>query len=400
MTQPTALPTPCLLLDADLMQANIERMDQRLTGFGVQARPHVKTAKSLPVIERMVQGGQSGRKSDVRLTVSTVREAAELIGAGYRDVLYAVGMVPQKLAELTRLAGSISGSRISVVLDSVVMAQALLEFLDREGVARTSDVQLDAFIELDVDGHRAGVSPNGPELLAIGRLLNGANRLRGVMTHAGGAYDCRSRSELLAMAERERSGAIVAAQRLAAVGASCPEVSIGSTPTVSVAESFAGITEVRTGVYVFNDLVMSGLGVCTESQIALSVLASVIGHQPHRNTLLIDAGWMALSNDRSTATHATDMGLGKVADTNLCVRSANQEHGLVQPMDGTVLDFPRYPIGSKLRVLPIHACATAAAFAGYHVIAGSALPLGSGGNRPQGANSAIFWPRFSGWASP
>lgn len=370
MTQPIALPTPCLLLDADLMQANIERMDRRLASFGVRTRPHVKTAKSLPVIERMVQREQAGRQTDVRLTVSTVREAAEVIGAGYRDVLYAVGIVPQKLAELTSLAGADAGVRISVILDSVEMAQALLEFLAQGTAAGSSAVQLDAFIELDVDAHRAGVNPGAAELLAIGQLLNGASRLRGVMTHAGYAYECRSKIELLAMAERERSGAVLAAERLAAVGVNCPEVSIGSTPTVSVAESFAGITEVRTGVYVFNDLVIAGLGVCAESQIALSVLASVIGHQPGRNTLVIDAGWMALSNDRSTATHATDMGLGKIMGTDLCVRAANQEHGLVQTLDGTPLDFARFPIGSKVRVLPIHACATAAAFAGYQVFGG------------------------------
>lgn len=394
MTQPTALPTPSLLLDTDVMQANIKRMDQRLADVGVRARPHVKTAKSLPVIERMVQGSADVQKSNVRLTVSTVREAAEVIKAGYRDVLYAVGVVPQKLPQLASLAASAPGVRLSVLLDSMAMAQALIEFSatedrlsrDHQGAVE----RLGAFIELDVDGHRAGVLPESEALIAIGQMLHTGNRLRGVMTHAGGAYDCRSRGELIAMAERERAGAVLAAQRLRSAGVTCREVSIGSTPTVAVAASFAGVTEVRTGVYVFNDLVMAGLGVCTESQIALSVLSSVIGHQPRRNTLLVDAGWMALSSDQSTARHPQNMGLGKIAGTNLCVTSANQEHGLVQPVDGSTLDFASYPIGREVRILPIHACATAAAFAGYQVFPG-------GLEGPDFETRPVYWPRFGGW---
>lgn len=386
-----SLLTPRLVLDESRMTANIARMQERLRGHEVVARPHVKTVKSLPVIERMTHGSRAAR-----LTVSTLNEAAAVIGAGYRDVLYAVGVVPQKLPELVRLAQA-SDARVSVILDSVEMAEAFMEFATDENFSNPDRGALDAYIELDVDDHRAGVQPEGAELLAIGAVLaepiggKGDTALRGVMTHAGGAYDCLTRVELMAMAERERLGAVRAAMRLRDAGIACAEVSIGSTPTVSVAESFVGVTEVRVGVYVFNDLVMVGLGVCDESNIALSVHAAVIGHQRRRNTLLIDAGWMALSSDRSTATHATDQGLGRIDGTNLVVHSANQEHGLVQTCDGSELDFGRYPIGSELRVLPIHACATAAGFAGYQVSGGE-----QGG---VGVQNAGYWPRFGGWSA-
>ncbi len=379
--------TPCLVLDTACMDANIARMRERLAGHSVLARPHVKTAKSMPVIRRMTHGSAAAR-----LTVSTLSEAAAVISAGYRDVLYAVGVVPQKMPELARLA-RLSGARVSVILDSLEMAQAFVAFT---ATASSSDGLglLDAFIELDVDDHRAGVRPESDELIAIGTVLagtDGISQLRGVMTHAGGAYDCLTRVDLEAMATRERVGAVRAAQRLRDAGIACAEVSIGSTPTVSVATSFSGITEVRVGVYVFNDLVMVGLGVCEESQLALSVHTTVIGHQAQRGILLIDAGWMALSSDRSTAIHAQDLGLGRIAHTNLVVRSANQEHGLVQTDDGSPLDLSLYPIGSELRVLPIHACATAAAFSGYQVFG---EPQGSAG-----AQSATYWPRFGGWST-
>lgn len=389
--------TPALLLDEVIMQRNVTRMQQHLAAHDVVARPHVKTAKCLPVIERMLDASDTGDATKLapRLTVSTLREAAEMLAAGYTDVLYAVGMVPQKLPELARLAAA-ADARVSVVLDSVAMAQALVG----------ARLALDAFIELDVDDHRAGVTPDSAELLAIGRTLaagshpGGLPLLRGVMTHAGGAYDCRTEPELIAMAERERSGAVRAAQRLRAAGIDCAEVSIGSTPTVSVATSFVGVTEVRVGVYVFNDLMMVGLGVCQQEDIALSVLTTVIGHQPRRNTLLVDAGWMALSNDRSTTGQHLDQGLGLVvcdqstvgetpADADLVVVSANQEHGLVSRRDGGEFDFGRFPIGSELRILPVHACSTAAAFAGYHRLAAT--------ENTRNVDVVGFWPRFGGW---
>lgn len=412
--------TPALLLDEAIMQGNLQRMREHLARHRVVARPHVKTAKSLPIIDQMTVGSGSsdgaqaaGAAADCpRLTVSTLREAGEVIAAGYRDVLYAVGIVPSKLARLAELAAA-SGARISVLLDSVAMAHAV--------VANAPGI--DAFIELDVDDHRAGVAPESDELLAIGAILATApnrqpdqqhadnTRLRGVLTHAGGAYDCRSQAELVAMAQRERAGAVRAAERLRASGVACPEVSIGSTPTVTFAESFAGITEVRVGVYVFNDLVMAGLGVCGLDEIALSVLSTVIGHQPGRNTLLIDAGWMALSSDRGTAGHSTDQGLGLVLGTTtgcaggdraaeLVVVGANQEHGLVQRRDAGPLDFEAFPIGCELRVLPIHACATAAQFDGYHLLGPPvrSAPAGAvSGSDPAGPVISGYWPRFSGW---
>ena len=292
MTQEnSAALTPRLMLDEVKMQANIRRMQRHLSAAGVVVRPHIKTAKCLPVIEQMVAG-----EAAPRLTVSTLREAAKMLSAGYKDVLYAVGVVPQKLPELQRLAVHFS-AHVSVILDSVGVAQALVTSSKEVG-----EFALDAFIELDVDGHRAGVAPGSDELVEIARVLCSSERqggesgfLRGVMTHAGGAYNCRGRAALEAMSERERAGAVLAAERLRGAGMNVSEVSVGSTPTAMVAKTFEGVTEVRVGVYVFNDLVMAGLGVCDQSEIALSVLTTVIGHQPLRNTLIVDAGWMALS---------------------------------------------------------------------------------------------------------
>ena len=196
---------------------------------------------------------------------------------------------------------------------------------------------------------------------------------------------------LAAFAERERSAAVAAAEALRAAGLPCPVVSVGSTPTAHFARDLSGVTEVRAGVFVFFDLVMAGIGVCTLDDIALSVLATVIGHRKERGWIMVDAGWMAMSRDRGTASQAVDQGYGLVCDIegrildDLVVASANQEHGIVALRPGSRAALPDLPLGTRLRILPNHACATGAQFAGYEVLpADPAAP-------------PAHWPRFNGW---
>jgi D-serine deaminase-like pyridoxal phosphate-dependent protein len=209
------------------------------------------------------------------------------------------------------------------------------------------------------------------------------------MTHAGASYDCTTRAEIVRIAELERSGAVRAAERIRAAGIACSEVSVGSTPTILFAEQLGGVTEARVGVAYFHDLTMAGLRVCTIDDVAISVLATVIGHQAARKRLIVDAGWMALSADCGRASQRIFEGYGLIADSegrvlpDVGVLETNQEHGLVGARSGE-LELERFPIGSRLRILPNHACATAAAFPEYHV---------------QSADGQIVarWQRCSGW---
>jgi D-serine deaminase-like pyridoxal phosphate-dependent protein len=209
------------------------------------------------------------------------------------------------------------------------------------------------------------------------------------MTHAGDSYNCDSTDAIRAVAERERAAVVKCAEDIRAAGGECAVVSVGSTPTATFAPSFKGVTEVRTGVYVFHDLVMAGLGVCGVDDIAISVLGSVIGHQRDKNWVITDAGWMALSRDRGTARQKVDQGYGVVCDVHgvpiedLVVADANQEHGIIARRGGGSIDFGRFPIGARVRILPNHACATAAQHAEYHVLRHGRL--------------AETWERFSGW---
>ena len=367
------LDTPAALLDETRMQRAIERMQSRITGFGLALRPHVKTAKCVEVARRQLQAGARG------ITVSTLREAEEFFAAGFDDILYAVGLAPQRLPQVQALRRR--GCDLKVVVDSLAAATA---------VAAQDTVPV--LVEIDTDGHRAGVAPGSDELLAIGRVLHAAGALAGVMTHCGASYGCRGAAELEAMAEQERSRCVQAAQRLRAAGLPCGTVSVGSTPTALFARQLDGVTEVRAGVYVFFDLVMAGIGVCAPEDIALSVLGTVIGHQRDKGWVLVDAGWMATSRDRGAGAFDPDPGYGLVADEagallpGWFVAQANQEHGIVEHRDGAgggIDVAQRFPVGTRLRVVPNHACATAAQHAGYAVL--------------RGRDVVARWPRFNGW---
>lgn len=362
------LETPALLLDRARMDANIARMNAAVARHGVALRPHVKTAKCVEVARAMTAGWSGA------ITVSTLKEAEEFFAAGFRDILYAVGIAPNKLAHAAALAAR--GAELTLVVDSVAAARAVAG----------SGTRFPVLIEIDSDGHRAGVSPDDARtLIAIANALASGAELRGVMTHGGGSYDRRGADAIAAHADLERAGTVKAAETLRAAGHASPVVSVGSTPTAIFARDLAGVTEVRVGVYVFNDLVMAGLGVCAANDIAVSVLASVIGHQGERGWLIVDAGWMALSRDRGTATHAVDQGYGLVSGhDDLIVISATQEHGMIADRGGRPIDLDRFPIGTLLRILPNHACATAAQHDRYHVLDG-------------GDDVGAVWPRFGGW---
>jgi D-serine deaminase-like pyridoxal phosphate-dependent protein len=370
----TDIATPAALIEETRMTDNIVRLQRRMTELGVRLRPHVKTSKCVEVARRQQDAGASG------ITVSTLKEAEQFFAAGFGDILYAVCISPDKLDRALALCRQ--GCALTLLVDSVAAAQAV--------VAKGHSFAV--MIEIDTDGHRSGVQPEDPVLIDIARVLHdGGAKLRGVLTHAGSSYDLNTPEALRNLAEQERRLSVRTAERLRAAGLPCPEVSVGSTPTALSAQGLEGVTEVRAGVYVFFDLVMANIGVCTPENVALSVLTTVIGHQREKGWVIVDAGWMAMSRDRGTQRQTIDYGYGIVCDAagraieGLLVTAANQEHGIISRRDGSEDAglVERFPIGTKLRVLPNHACATGAQYPDYHLVTAE--------------GAALVWPRFHGW---
>ncbi|KVM73449.1 alanine racemase [Burkholderia ubonensis] len=371
------LDTPAALIDAGRMRRNIERMQAHLDKPGVKFRPHVKTTKCRHVVDAQIAAGAQG------ITVSTLKEAEQFFAGGVRDIVYAVGMIPARLGQALALRRQ--GCDLKIVADNLHAAKAIVDF------GREQGERFEVWIEIDVDGHRSGIQPEDALLIDVGRVLvDGGMILGGVLAHAGSSYEYDTREALVKIAEQERSRTVRAAERLRAARLPCPVVSIGSTPTALSAETLEGVTEVRAGVYVMFDLVMHNVGVCALSEIALSVLATVIGHQEEKGWAIIDAGWMAMSRDRGTQRQARDFGYGLVCAEDgevlgeYVVSAANQEHGIVSRLRTPDADIAkRFPIGTRLRILPNHACATGAQHPEYHAV-------GDDG-------SVQTWPRFYGW---
>lgn len=371
------LQTPCLVLDVDRMDRNIARLRAKLDGLGVTLRPHLKTAKSVEIARRMMNTPQGPA------TVSTLREAELFAEAGITDVIYAVGVTPSKLAKVIELRRG--GCDLAVLLDTVEQAQAVAS------ASRGAGIIIPALIEIDCDGHRSGILPGDADRLrAIAAALVDGGELRGVLTHAGGSYSARG-NRLKDCADTERNAVIEAATILRKAGYACPIVSMGSTPTAHNAVVLDGVTEVRAGVFIFFDLVMAGIGICKVEDIAISVLATVIGHQREKGWILIDAGWMAMSQDRGTSKQEVNQGYGLVCDVsgqpfdNLILADANQEHGIITVRPGSDAGLPALQIGDRVRILPNHACATGAQHQAYHVVRGACDVVED------------EWQRFGGW---
>ena len=362
----TDLPTPCLLLDRVKLLHNIKVMADALARHGVPLRPHMKTAKSIDVA-RLALAGQPGG-----ITVSTLAEAEYFSAHGIADILYAVGITPQKLDQIGKL--NAAGASVMVITDDADTAAAI--------AAHPTPPR--CLIEIDTGEARGGVGPEDDALLAIAAAL-GTN-FAGVMTHAGHSYAGRTPADMTAIAAAERAGAVRAADRLRQAGHACAIVSIGSSPTALHAATLDGITEIRAGVYMFGDLFQAEIGTHGLDDIAVTVLASVIGRRPGK--LLVDAGGLALSKDRSTEAAPKDYGFGLMLDLDgtrrhgdAIVRRAYQEHGLIELDPAHPVDLP---VGGLVRIAPNHTCMTAAAHDRYFVIDGS-------------DDVVAVWPRVNGW---
>jgi len=390
MTTPTPLTlddlaTPALILDRSVLERNAARMGRRMTDLGVNLRPHMKTAKSVEVA-RIATAGHSGG-----VTVSTLAEARYLAERGLSDITWAVALSPQKIAAAAALQAEF-GLDLKVLTDSVALAREIAT----QGPALPAQLpaRLSVLIEVDCGGGRAGVTLDDPQLIEIAHILNDARNVsfEGVLTHAGQSYHCRSRDDIVAVAATERDTVVAAARALEAQGIACRTISAGSTPTAAQADHLDGLTEMRPGVYMFSDLTQAALGWGGHDDIAVTVLATVIGHRRDLGQILIDAGGLALSKDRGMDEHDAGVGMGLLRDKSgqnaipgLYVADTHQEHGILRMNDGTAPPWDALPVGARVRVLPVHICMTAAAYDSYHVVA-------------DGGDAIIDeWSRARGW---
>lgn len=356
------LPTPGLLIDINRLKMNIEKMAIKASENGVALRPHVKTHKCIEIARLQREYGSGG------ITVSTLDEALIFADAGFNDITYAVPISSNKIDTAFKIGERV---HLNLLLDSM----RAIELLAKKSKER--DIISDVLLKIDCGYHRCGVDPNSyTSIKLVHKIVESSHlRFRGILTHAGHSYSAESIEQGKRIAKQEQQAMVDFVIKLNNEGRELkPEiVSIGSTPTISVTDSFMeGITEIRPGNYVFYDYTQVTLQSCRIEDCALTLLSRVIGR--YDDHIVIDAGATALSKDLGPYDCEGEREFGKIysdyetntIDTSLRIDSLSQEHGKV--ISRIPLPFGSIELDSMLRILPNHSCLTANLHDVYYII--------------------------------
>jgi D-serine deaminase-like pyridoxal phosphate-dependent protein len=322
-----ALDTPRLVVDRDVLDANVRMLAAAGRAAGLEVRPHAKTHKCLQIAERQIDAGACG------LTVATVSEAEVFAAAGVDDlfIAYPVWASPARGRRLRALAERV---RLRVGVDSADAATVLASAL--------SGTTAEVLVEVDSGHHRSGTSPAGAGDIAVAAARAGLH-VRGVFTFPGHGYSPGQRS---AAARQEAQALRTAAQAVAEAGLDAGVRSGGSTPTVAEADASV-LSEVRPGVYVFNDAQQLELGTCSWTDIALTAATTVVS--ANDDHLILDAGSKVLGADQPG--WATGGGrLPGYPDARVVALS--EHHATVTCPPGSAAPS----LGDVVRLAPNHVC--------------------------------------------
>ena len=326
------LDTPAIVVDLDVVEANIARMAAFARRTGLALRPHIKTHKSLAMARRQVEAGATG------VCCATASEAEVMISGGVRDVLLAYPLVGARKFE--RIAPLFVEGALTLVSDSKAVTA------DYRQLAQNIGRPVPVMVEVDSGMHRVGVDPRS--VVEIVKDITRGNDLafRGIMTHAGHSHDAKDQLGIEAVARQEAAVMGAAREELEKAGFEVPLVSAGSTITAPYLKAADGITEIRPGTYIYNDLRTMGTYACTADAIAAMVLATVVSLDGDRVT--VDAGSKTLTMSRDGG-----FGFGHLRDRPASrFTRLSEEHGVLNLPDAET----HLAVGDRVEILPIHVC--------------------------------------------
>jgi D-serine deaminase-like pyridoxal phosphate-dependent protein len=335
------LDTPVTLIDLDRLEKNIREWQAHADKCGVRFRCHIKTHK-IPEIARMqISAGARG------IVCAKVSEAEPFAAAGIEDICIAYPIVGEmKWKRVAALAGRVRS--LTVNCDSAEAARGLSKAATEAGV--TVHVQID----IDSGLHRGGIPAD--DATAVERLASEINSLPGL--HLAGITTYRSGSFPGAPGPKEAGHAegqllVEVANRLRSKRIEVGEVTAGSTPTGKWVAEVPGVTEIRAGNYVFNDLMQLDHNIASEDQLSLSVLCTVASTNG-AGRVTIDGGTKTFSGDAGGigSGRAAPASIARAADRRIFVERLNEEHGMARTEEPVKL-------GEKIRFYPYHACTCA-----------------------------------------
>ncbi|XID90923.1 alanine racemase [Paenibacillaceae bacterium WGS1546] len=324
--------TPFVAVDLDVMERNIRRMADLAGEAGVKLRPHTKTHKSPYIAQLQLDAGASG------ITTAKLGEAEVMAEAGIRDILVAFPLVGK--AKLARYAKLLEKAEAMVALDDFAVAKGLND------VGEALKRRIAVYVDVDTGLHRMGRDPlaSVEHILAISKLP--FIEVRGLMSHTGHAYGLDDMNKVKAVGIEDAALMNKTKELLEARGVLVPEISVGATATARFIKEIPYASEMRPGMYVFNDRFVMDAGGAEEDDCALRVVATVVGN-PDSSRIIIDAGSKTLALD--AFRHG---GHGKiVGHDNLTLKQLSEEHGKVEVSGMTSIE-----IGDTVQIIPNHVC--------------------------------------------
>jgi D-serine deaminase-like pyridoxal phosphate-dependent protein len=322
------LQTPCLVVDREVLEVNLVGMAARARDHGVALRPHAKTHKCYEIARRQLALGAVG------LTVATVGEAEVFADGGFTDLFIAYPL----------WASGVRGARLRALADRVTLQVGADSAEGVELLARAlAGTDAEIVVEVDSGQHRSGVAPE-----QAGQIAAAAHRcglgVSGVFTFPGHSYQPGQRNRAAMDETHALQEAEAALQR---VGIAVSVRSGGSTPTAALVDG-GGLTEMRPGVYVFNDAQQVELGAADWPAVALTAAATVVSR--HGRDLIVDAGSKVLGADQP----AWAPGAGRLPDhPHARIDALSEHHATITFADNT----PLPELGSVVRIAPNHVCA-------------------------------------------
>jgi D-serine deaminase-like pyridoxal phosphate-dependent protein len=330
------LDTPAVLIDLDIMEANLARMAAFCRKHRLALRPHTKTHKVPELAHRQIRSGACG------ITVAKVGEAEVMAAAGLDNILIAYPVIgAQKVERLARLARRVS---MTVALDSREAAEWISSGLTVSGAS------VGVLVEINTGFGRCGVTigPDAVDLARYVQSLPGLN-FRGVMVYPGNFLTDPDKHAALVAAERARDQEIVDLFQKA--GLPLTIFSAGSTPSAPLTGDLPAVNEIRPGTYIYNDMNTVGSGACTLADCAATAMVTVVSTAVPGKAMM-DGGSKTFSSDALRTGKAKGYGY-IVEDPNASVSGFNEEHGHLDLSDSQ----KTYRVGERLRVIPNHVCA-------------------------------------------
>lgn len=333
------LDTPALLIDRDILEANLRRIQEFADRNHVLLRPHTKTHK-MPYIAKLQQAyGAKG------IAVAKVGEAEVMAGCGLDDIMIANEILGEK--KLSRIAALMDVCRIQYGVDSVCQVEEAERFFS--GCGKRAGV----IVEIEVGENRSGIARDTDFQAIIERILKSPHvEYRGVFGHDGNSYRAKDQQACREISVAAQERLLHFSALAVGMGAGKGTVSYGSTPPVLCGcEILEGITELRIGTYALMDSsqahVVDSLRYC-----AAFVLATVIS-RPTKERVILDVGAKGLTMQERTEGICSSGGKGMILEyPGAMIDAMFDEHAIIH--DQAFRDAVK--VGDKVRVIPAHIC--------------------------------------------